>query len=72
MLTTPDGGEHSELTKAENDGKASDGNDPEMGKTGKWSHRGVADGEEWETSLVRVRSSTAAVPPTGDRSKNRG
>jgi hypothetical protein len=27
MLTTPDGGEHSELTKAENDGKASDGNE---------------------------------------------
>ena len=27
MLTTPDGGEHSKLTKAENDGKASDGNE---------------------------------------------
>ena len=32
MLTTPDGGEHSELTKAENDGKASDGNEQEPGK----------------------------------------
>ena len=45
-----------------------DWNDPEMGKRGS----GVTDGEEWETSLVRVRGSTAAVPPTGDRSKNRG
>ena len=33
---------------------------------------GVTDGEEWETSLVQVRGSTAVVPPTGDRSKNRG
>ena len=27
MLTTPDGGGHSERTKAENDGEASDGNE---------------------------------------------
>ena len=50
------------------DGEAPAWNDPEMGKTGS----GVADGEECETSLVRVRGSTVAVPPTGDRSKNRG
>ena len=40
MLTTPDGCEHSELTKAENDGKASDGNDLEMGKHGSGCPRG--------------------------------
>ena len=49
------------------------------GKLGKIRRRyyllscsGVTDGEEWETSLVRVRGSKAAVPPMGDRSKNRG
>ena len=50
------------------DGEASDGNESVMGRR----DSGVADGEEWETSLVCVRGSTAAVPPTGDRSKNRG
>ena len=32
MLKTPDGGGHSERTKAENDGEASDGNKPEQWK----------------------------------------
>ena len=40
MLTTPDGGGHSELTKAENDGKASDGNEQQPWKmrqcSGRW------------------------------------
>ena len=46
----------------------------QTGTTRRWGRRGsgVADGEEWETSLVRVRDSIAAVPPIGDRSKNRG
>ena len=33
------------------DGEAPDWNDPEMGK----ARQGVADGEEWETRLVRVQ-----------------
>ena len=48
------------------DGEAPDGNDSEMGKRGS----GVADEEEWETRLVRVCGSTAAVPPkTGARTE---
>ena len=43
MLTTPDGGGHSERTKAENDDKASDGKEQQPWKmrqcSGKW--RGV-------------------------------
>ena len=39
MLTTPDGGGHSERTKAENDGEASDGNEQEPWKVEQCSGR---------------------------------
>ena len=43
MLTMPDGGGHSELTKEKNDGKASDGKEQQLWKfwqcSGRW--RGV-------------------------------
>ena len=54
MLTTPDGGGHSERTKAENDGEASDGNEQESWKMRQCSgrRRGVR-GQQYATQAYK-------------------
>ena len=57
MLTTPDGGGHSERTKAENNGEASDRNEQQLWKmrqcSGRW--RGVRGQHHATQAYIRYK-----------------
>ena len=66
MLTTPDDGGHSERTKAENDGKASDGNKQQPWKIGSV----VAGGGEYEGNNMQVKHTNGTKSPRINCSSN--
>ena len=59
MLTTPDGDEHSDLTKVENDGKASDGNGQQPWKMRQCS----GGGGEYEGNNMQVKHTNGTKSP---------
>ena len=59
MLTTPDGGRHSELSKAKNDGKASDRNEQQPWKMRQCSGRGG----EYEGNNMQLKLTNGTKSP---------
>ena len=66
MLTMPDGGGHSERTKAENDGEASDGNKQEPWKVWQCS----AAGGEYQGNNMQFKLANGTKSPRINCSSN--
>ena len=66
MLTTPDGGGHSELTKAENDGRLRTGTNSSHGRCGSV----VAGGGEYEGNNMQVKHTNGTKSPRINCSSN--